>query len=238
MTEAGGGALGPTRQNTIDALCEHFANDALSVEEFERRVDAAHKAESTTDLTKLLADMPTGDLPAHQGNVTVTSPSTAIDGPKASVPASRVKEKGMMVAALGGVERKGRWIPARQNYAVSVMGGVCLDFREALLPPGETEVFVFTAMGGVEIIVPPGLGVESDGIAILGSFEHREEVVMSPDPDTPFLRIKGLCIMGGVEVSIRLPGETPRDAKRRRRFAKKEQRIAKKEQRKRLKDGS
>jgi len=61
---------------------------------------------------------------------------------------------------------------------------------------------------------------------------------MSPDPDTPFLRIKGLCIMGGVEVSIRLPGETPREAKRRRRFARKEQRIANKEQRKRLKDGS
>lgn len=233
MTEAGGGTLGPTRQNTIDALCEHFANDALSVEEFERRVDAAHKAESSTDLAKLLEDMPTGDLPIRQNEVTVTStsPSTAIERPRASVPASRVKERGVMVAALGGVDRKGRWIPARQNYAVSIMGGVCLDFREALLPPGETEVFVFTAMGGVEIIVPPGLGVESDGIAILGAFEHREDVVMNPDPDMPFLRIKGLCIMGGVEVSIRLPGETPREAKRRRRFAKKEQR-------RRLKDGS
>ena len=82
-----------------------------------------------------------------------------------------------MVAALGGVERKGRWIPARQNYAVSVMGGVSLDFREALLPPGETEVLVFTAMGGAEIIVPPGLAVESDGMAILGGFEHREDAV-------------------------------------------------------------
>jgi hypothetical protein len=111
------------------------------------------------------------------------------------------------------------------------MGGVKLDFREALLPPGETEVWVFTTMGGVEIIVPPGLGVESNGIAILGSFEHREDIVMNPDPDAPFLRIKGLCLMGGVEVSIRLPGETPREAKRRRR-------LAKKEQRKRLKDGS
>lgn len=231
MTEAGGGTLGPTRQKTIDALCEHFANDALSVEEFERRVDAAHKAESSAEFAKLLEDLPTGDLPIRREEVAVTSPSTAIERPRASVPASRVKERGVMMAALGGVERKGRWIPARQNYAVSIMGGVCLDFREALLPPGETEVFVFTAMGGVEIIVPPGLGVESDGIAILGSFEHKEDVVLNPDPDTPFLRIKGLCIMGGVEVSVRLPGETPREAKRRRRFAKKEQR-------RRLKDGS
>jgi hypothetical protein len=231
MTEAGGGALGPTRQNTIDALCEHFANDALSVEEFERRVDAAHRAEASEDLEKLLEDMPQTNLPAQQADVMATNPAKALEKPTASVPAFRVKERGVMVAALGGVERKGRWIPARQNYAVSVMGGVKLDFREALLPPGETEVWVFTTMGGVEIIVPPGLGVESNGIAILGSFEHREDIVMSPDPDAPFLRIKGLCVMGGVEVSIRLPGETPREAKRRRR-------LAKKEQRKRLKGGS
>ena len=226
MTESGGGGLATTRQQAIDALCEHFANDVLSVEEFERRVDKAHKAESLDEIRALLADMPSGDLPVRQEEVA----STAVERAQASIPASRVKERGLMVAALGGVERKGRWIPARQNYAVSVMGGVCLDFREALLPPGETEVWIFTVMGGTEIIVPPGLTVESDGVAILGSFEHREDAVLSPDPDAPVLRLRGVAIMGGVEVSIRYPGETPREAKRRRRFARKEQ--------KRLKDGS
>jgi len=226
MTESGGGGLATTRQQAIDALCEHFANDVLSVEEFERRVDKAHKAESLDEIRALLADMPSGDLPVRQEEVA----STAVERAQASIPASRVKERGLMVAALGGVERKGRWIPARQNYAVSVMGGVCLDFREALLPPGESEVWIFTVMGGTEIIVPPGLTVESDGVAILGSFEHREDAVLSPDPDAPVLRLRGVAIMGGVEVSIRYPGETPREAKRRRRFARKEQ--------KRLKDGS
>lgn len=226
MTESGGGGLGTTRQQAIDALCEHFANDVLSVEEFERRVDRAHKAESLDEIGKLLADLPSGDLPVRREDVA----SNAIERAQASVPASRVKERGWMVAALGGVERKGRWIPARQNYAVAVMGGVNLDFREALLPPGETEVWIFTVMGGAEIIVPPGLTVESDGVAILGSFEHTEDSVLNPDPDAPVLRVRGLAVMGGVEVSIRYPGETPREAKRRRRFAKKKQ--------KRLRDGS
>ena len=31
MTEVGGGDLASTRQKAIDALCEHFANDALTV---------------------------------------------------------------------------------------------------------------------------------------------------------------------------------------------------------------
>ena len=129
-----------------------------------------------------------------------------------------------MVAALGGVERKGRWIPARQNYAVAVMGGLSLDFREALLPPGETEVWIFTLMGGAEVVVPPGLTVESDGVAIMGSFEHREDVSVREDPAAPILRLKGLSLMGGVEVSVRFPGESERDAKRRAKELRREQR--------------
>lgn len=125
-----------------------------------------------------------------------------------------------MVAALGGVDRRGRWIPARQNFSIAVMGGIHLDFREALLPPGPTEVWIFTVMGGAEIIVPPGLSVESDGVAILGSFEHREDASLQEDPDAPILRLKGMALMGGVEVSIRLPGESARDAKRRIRHAR------------------
>ncbi len=226
MTEADGGGLGTTRQQAIDALCEHFANDVLSVEEFERRVDRAHKAESAEDLRKLLADLPTGSLPVRREDVAPSAP----DRVQASVPASRVKERGFMMAALGGVERKGRWIPARQNYAVAVMGGIVLDFREALLPPGETEVWIFTAMGGANVIVPPGLYVESDGVALLGGFEHRDNAVAGPDPDAPVLRVRGLAIMGGVEITIRLPGETEKDARRRRRFEKKN--------RKRLGNGS
>lgn len=226
MTEGSGGELGTTRQKAIDALCEHFANDVLSVEEFERRVDLAHKVESSDELAKLLADLPSGDLPVRRDDVA----TTAVERTQASVPASRVKERGLMVAALGGVDRKGRWIPARQNYAVAVMGGISLDFREALLPPGETEVWIFTAMGGAEIVVPPGLTVESDGIAILGGFEHREDAVLSPDPDAPRLRVRGLALLGGVDVTVRHPGETEREAKRRRRFEKKK--------RKKLRDGS
>lgn len=219
MTESKGGELGGTRQQAIDALCEHFANDSLSVDEFERRVDLAHKAESSEELRKLLQDLPTGDLPIRREEVTPAHPPRA----EASVPSHRVKEKGVMVAALGGVERKGRWIPARQNYAVAVMGGLSLDFREALLPPGETEVWIFTLMGGADIIVPPGLTVESDGVAILGGFEHREDATISHDPEAPVLRLKGLAVMGGVEVSIRYPGESVRDAKRRLKEVKKEQ---------------
>jgi hypothetical protein len=42
------------------------------------------------------------------------------------------------------------------------------------------------------------------------------------DPDRPILRVRGSAIFGNVEVQTRLPGETERDAHRRRRRERKE----------------
>jgi len=219
MNGADKGDVATTRQKTIDALMEHFANDVLTVEEFEERVSTAHSAESTDELRTLLSDLPSGDLPIRRDQPRLAPR----DEVRASVSPGQVKERNFVMAALGSVERKGRWIPARQNYAIAIMGGMCLDFREALLPPGETEVWIFSLMGGTEIIVPPGLNVESDGVAIMGSFEHHQNVPVSPDPDAPVLRLKGVTFMAGVEVSVRYPGESGRDAKRRQKELKKAQ---------------
>lgn len=211
MTESERTEMSTARQKTIDALMEHFASDVLTVEEFEERVSTAHSARSAAELKSLLVDLPTGDLPVRR----VAPDPLAPEPVRASVAPGRAKERSFVMAVLGGVDRKGRWIPARQTWAVAIMGGLSLDFREALLPPGETEVWIFSLMGGAEVIVPPGLTVESDGVAILGGFEHHENVSVSPDPEAPVLRLKGLAALGGVEVSVRYPGESERDAKRR-----------------------
>lgn len=104
------------------------------------------------------------------------------------------------------------------------MGGVDLDFREARMGPGITEISAFALMGGVEIIVPPDLQVECSGIGIMGGFDCSDEVRQSSDPDSPILKINGLAIMGGVDITVREPGETALDAWRRRRAARRERR--------------
>jgi len=204
--------LGPTRQMTIDALCEHFANDAMEVEEFERRVEAAHRASSTEDLKGLLRDLPGGNLPAQR-------PAQGELGPERRfrvTSAAHVKEKEFVAAVMGGAARKGRWSPARTNYAVAVMGGAELDFREAVLGPGVTDVQVFAMWGAIEVIVPPGMRVESHGLALMGGFEHVEDTGGPPaDPDAPILRITGAALMGGVDINFRHPGESAREARRR-----------------------
>ncbi len=76
-------------------------------------------------------------------------------------------------------------------------------------------------MGGVQIIVPPTLQVEASGFAIMGGFEPVDRVPDNPDPATPVLRIRGFAMMGGVVIEMRLPGESEREARKRRKLERK-----------------
>src|SRR5262249_27256788 len=44
------------RERTIQALCSHFANDRLTTDEVDKRLELAQKAESMPQLDSLLAD--------------------------------------------------------------------------------------------------------------------------------------------------------------------------------------
>jgi hypothetical protein len=212
--------LADTRQVTIDALCEHFANDVMSVEEFERRVDTAHNAGTVEELRELLRDLPGGGLPvlASQGATPAAARGWSI------ARSDNVRETSLAIAILGGTTRKGRWTPARVNNAIAFCGGAELDFREAVLPPGVTELKVYAMWGGVEVIVPPGLNVECDGVGIMGGFEYSPDSSVAPNPGAPTLRVTGVALMGGVEVTVRHLGESGRDARRRRRQERRDKR--------------
>lgn len=208
------------RKAAIDELCDHFAGDRLTVEEFERRLDAAHQARTKDQLDALLADLPTAPSALARR---AASPASRTGAHELADP-DRVKDRELVVAVMGGNGRKGRWTPARHSVVMAVMGGAELDFRDAVMPPGVTEVQIYAFWGGVEILVPPDMHVESTGFAVMGGFDHAAEDAVEPSPGAPSLRITGIAVMGGVDISVRRPGETARDARRRRRLERKEQR--------------
>lgn len=213
-------ALRSRREEVIELLSDNFANDVLDIDQFEERVGMAHRASSLAELDQLVDDLVT--LPDDTPDDT---PDQQSEEDEALVPAPATDqaltvarpEKKKLLAVFGGVDRKGSWRVPEKLRVVAVMGGASLDFREVQLPPGVTEVHVTTVMGGVDIMVPPDLAVEAEGSAILGGFEGVDRAPASPDPDAPLLRIKGLAIMGGVDIHTRLPGESGLAAWRRRR---------------------
>lgn len=208
---------GAERDRVIEALCEHYAQDHLEVAEFERRLDRANRVSALDELHALLADLPEvgGGPPAAPGGSQGEGRSVTVPAGAGRVDASRVPDTQTELALFSGRSRTGSWVPARKIRVYAFMGGVELDLREALFGPGEVHIQCVTMMGGIEIIVPPGVRVETGGAAIFGAFDEALEG-MGPTPaDAPVVRISGLAFMAGVEVHARLPGESGRQARRR-----------------------
>ena len=215
-------SLSDARDRTIDLLSECFAQDLLSMDDFERRLTVAHNARTMPELGIALKGLRPAVGKAwvdREGPPLATIPRYAPD-----VPATRVRPTDRAIAVFGETKRVGRWIPAERNTAVAVMGSSVIDLREALLGPGESVFTAVAVMGSVEVIVPPELHVQCAGSALFGSFEQREDRHTLGGPDAPSVRIDGFAFFGSVEVEVRYAGETRRDAKRRRRREKKERR--------------
>ncbi len=125
----------------IDALSTHFANDALDMDEFEQRVDFAHRATSIAELDELLADLkPTTD---EEPNASLVPQA---EGPQGAV-ATRGRGPKRVRSILSDIQRKGTWPVPKKMRVTAVLGSVCLVFREAQMGHGVTKVKV-KSIGG------------------------------------------------------------------------------------------
>ncbi|UCF18923.1 MAG: DUF1707 and DUF2154 domain-containing protein [Gemmatimonadota bacterium] len=173
------------RDRVTAELCEHFAVGHIGLDVLEQRLAVVDEARSLAELETLVGDLPV---------------LAAVAAPVAELPA----ERGWALAVLGGRSRKGEWRPPRQLNAVAVMGGVELDFRDALLAEGATRVTAVAVMGGIKILVPPGLPVTVRGMGIMGAVEdHVEQPGGSRASEAPHLVVTALACMGGVEIKTR-----------------------------------
>src|SRR5689334_13815380 len=140
------------RDAVIDELSEAFAQDAIEMAEFERRLALAHQAEEPAALDSVIADLPKRTIGPDQ---TTTKLAVITQKPQALVP---VKESPpQILTVLGSTTRKGLWKPPPVLRVNAILGSAELDLREAELPPGVTEFTLKAVFGSVEIIVPPHL---------------------------------------------------------------------------------
>jgi hypothetical protein len=197
------------REETLAVLELRHSGQRLAPREYEQKVAAARRATTTGELESLLLDAaPAGALaasPAPPRAVSRVPAAPAHRPPVRPAPPAELDfsdEQGFVMALLSSTRRKGHWEPPARLYVGALMGGAVLDFREADLLEGVTEVVILAIMGGVNIVVPPDLDVEVNGIGLLGGFSHLSRRT-DDDDDSPLLRIRGLALMGGVEVKVK-----------------------------------
>lgn len=177
------------RERVINELSEHFARDHLSLDELETRMTRVYSATTPQEVDALVEDLPA---------LATGAPLPAEADPYS--PAPKLRER--LVAIMSGIVRRGLWKIPRRLKVVAVMGGVELDLRQAVLPPGVTEISAFVFMGGLVVRVAPGVRLETDGVAIMGGFEDRIHDPGAATADAPVVRVTGVAIMGGVDASV------------------------------------
>src|SRR5688572_22680441 len=102
------------RDRTIELLSEHFAQDNLTLDQLEQRIDLAYQASSIPALREL-----TKDLRTDAGAV--------VARPAAPLPEVFAPERDRIVSIMANTKRRGTWQPPRHLDVWSVMSETLLD---------------------------------------------------------------------------------------------------------------
>ncbi|MEI5523702.1 DUF1707 domain-containing protein [Streptomyces brasiliscabiei] len=222
------------RERVSEQLRDALAEGRLDMEEFEERLDATYKARTYGELAPITRDLPGAGAVAPPAVVPSSSASVSlVKGPagEASWPERIVGGEGSStwgVAVLSGFERKGRWtVPARFD-CFAFWGGGELDLRDAVFAEREVTINCVAIMGGINVIVPPGVEVVVRGIGIMGGFDHGEEGVPG-EPGAPRVILTGFAFWGGIGVERKVPKAERQRLKEARRQERLERREARRE---------
>ena len=111
-------------------------------------------------------------------------------------------------AMMGGVVRNIESQELVGIEATAVMGGVELDLRNARAKGREVVVETFTWWGGIELYVPEDWQVVNEVSPVMGAVEDKTHY---DGQGTTRLVVRGLVVMGGVELMNRKKGERTRE---------------------------
>lgn len=179
------------RDRAASVLSHALAEGRLTPQEHSERLDAIFAAKTEADIAPLLSDLPNAAALAHAGGTLVQPGSGTV---------ATTGRRTRMVAFFGAFVRKGAWRVPQDMTAVTVFAGGELDFRRAVLPPGEVRLRATCVMAGLEIIVPPEMHVTDSSWAIMGGVEIPPDSAESKSPNAPVLHLSGVTVMGGVSV--------------------------------------
>jgi hypothetical protein len=169
---------------TVSHLEAALAEGRISVDEMERRAEAARAAATTTELEPLLADLP-DPSPQQAQMVGSRAPETLFD----------------FVADV----RAGDGTPVPRR-AGAVFGDVRIDLRQLDTDAEMIELNLWSVLGDVEVIVAEGVDADLNGWTVIG----RRKVDLAPMPrraGTPRVAVRAHSILGDLRLRSLGPGE-------------------------------
>lgn len=168
-----------SRDKVIKQLELNYAKSNLDSDEFEERLNIAHKTKDKEELFALIKDLPELEWESPNSHKEVSNITNIF---------------------FGSIKNK-KWIPSERLGVTSIFGGSHIDFRQADFENKNVKVELTNIFGMTNIIVPPGINVILKGVNIMGGMvgSSTEEFI----PDAPTVEICGTSIFGGAKISVK-----------------------------------
>jgi hypothetical protein len=178
------------REQTAEVLRVAASEGRLDVEELDERLGSVYSVRTRNELERLIADV----SPERLGQ------GRAIALPGKSSSGLTVKEgpggSRWVIAVMGGHDKRGKWRVAPICTVLSIMGGSSIDLNDAELADRETQINVYSFMGGNEVRVPHGVNVQVSEFALMGGNDVQIGDEVTP-AGGPTIHIRMVAIMGG-----------------------------------------
>ena len=169
------------RIQVAQLLSEAAAHDRLTLAEYEKRLAKAYAATSYGALERLTEDLP--EAMEYRRGKARPAPST------------------MLLAFLGGFERRGRWYVPGRLTTFTLFGGGVVDLRYANFTCADVQIHAYSILGGQSILLPPEVNVKVHGVGVMGGFDQK--VDGAGTPGAPTVTIRGFSLWGGVGIKRR-----------------------------------
>jgi hypothetical protein len=199
MADAPLPTLSRAREQKISELSQHFANDDLSLEDLERRIEQVYKAASVSELDAITSDLQASQRSALARPVAGSGAQVLYGASNLPPPNSR------LLAVMSESKRTGRWLVPRQLDVVALMADTKIDLTSAVMPPGGAEFHVRSMWAACKIIVPPEMRVINEMHAIMASVVSKADEMDAEGAKRhgPTLRLTGTAFMAEVKVVVR-----------------------------------
>ena len=187
------------RHRVAEVLREAAGEGRLDLDELDERLELTWGAKTYADLVPITADLHA----VHPTQPPVPSVPRAGGVPAVGHASS--------TAIMGDCKRRGAWHVPPHHAAFSLMGSITLDLRQAVLSARETTINASAIMGDVKILIPAHMHAVVDGTPIMGDYgQGKDKVAAEIGPDSPTIRVRGVALMGSVQVVRLPPPGTPR----------------------------
>ena len=178
------------RERVVRLLTDRYADDSLTLDAFEARLDALYRVSDVAALDAMAASL---TVPIRRPAEPAANWSTA----PAPTPVGARRAFERIAAFMSNTMRRGAWRAPHRLRVAAVMSEVRLDLREADLP-AVLEVELLAVMASVKLTVPPGVEVVMDVTPFMA--EVADKTRTPPLPGRPRVVVRGTGVMAEVKV--------------------------------------